>query len=405
MQFSYKAQEGKTGGITTGVIEASSRYTAAEELRKKGLTPIAIEEGAGQHKKGILSFSFSFKRVPLHEKILFTKNIAGMLSAGLSLSRALTVLARQTKNVYFKTIIDSLVATIDKGGTLSDGMNKYPDVFSTLFVAMVRAGQESGSLSKSLAEVGSHLEKSYALQRKIKGALMYPSIIVLAIIIIAVLMLIFVVPTLTSVFKEMGVVLPASTRFVIWISDLFSAHPIIVFVIIALCAIGIGMVSRVRKVQRLYDIIVIHAPVFGLITQEVNAARTARTLASLLSSGVDVTRALSITRDVLQNHKYKEVVAEAEESVQKGVALSVAFKKHIELYPIMMGEMMEVGEETGNITQMLIDVANFYEGEVDAKTKDLSTIIEPILMVFIGGAVGFFAVSMITPMYSLVNVI
>lgn len=400
MKFAYTAKK-QTGETLSGVKEAPDVFTLSKLLRTEGLVPLSVE-ALQEHKT--LSFNIPFlNSVKLAEKIIFTRNLAAMISAGLSLYRALGILQKQTKNPKFKSILVDLSAVIDKGGTLSEGMAKYPKVFSTLFVSMVRAGEESGSLPAVLSEVGVHLDKSYKLNKKIKGALMYPSIIIGAIIIIGILMFMFVVPTLTKTFKELNVELPKTTQFIVWLSDVISAHPILVFGLLLVC-IGVGFfLARSKRMKPVMDIISIRLPVVGTIVKEVNTARTARTLASLLKSGVFMSRSLEITRDVLQNTHYKAVVSQALLSVEKGAPLSETFKSAQKLYPVMMGEMIEVGEETGKLSEMLLDIAVFYEDEVENKTKDLSTIIEPVLMIFIGVSVGFFAVSMLTPMYSILD--
>lgn len=398
MKFSYKAR-GISGGINTGLLDARDRDDAISVLKSQNLVPIALDE-----KKGI-SFNINIfgGSVKLSEKILFTKNLSGMLRAGLSLSRALQVLSRQTTNKYLKTIIETLSQTIDKGGTFSDGLAKYPKVFSALFVAMVRAGEESGGLPKTLTEIGITLEKSYALNKKVKSAMMYPSIILGAIFLIGILMFIYVVPTLTKTFKDLGTELPASTKFVVGLSDLISNNIILLIAGIA-ALVGLVMLAlRMPTTKRGIDWLVVRLPVIGTIVKEVNTARTTRTMSSLLGSGVSISRAISITKEVVQNVYYKKVLQEVEDVIQKGMPISSVFKAQTKLYPVMMGEMVEVGEETGNLGSMLLDVATFYEGEVDAKTKDLSTIIEPVLMIFIGAAVGFFAVSMLSPMYSIMD--
>lgn len=403
MQFSYSARDTQ-GTLQEGVLEAADKFAVARELRTRNLLPLSVQESA--QKKTALSmksFDAFFSRISLRDKIMFTHNLSGMLSAGLSLYRSLEVTKKQNKNPKLAAVLDGLMTTINQGGTFSDGLLKYPDVFSTLFVSMVRAGEESGNLSGILQEVGSNLQKSYDLNRKIKGALMYPSVIVSAIVIIGILMLMFVVPTLTKIFSELGSELPPTTKFVVFISDTVSHHPILTFGLLALIGGGFYFLFSSPRTKSFSDKLVLKIPVIGMMIKQVNAARTARTLSSLLTAGVEMTRALAITKDVLQNTYYKAVLARAGEVVQKGETLSSVFKAEVDLYPIMLSEMVAVGEETGALTTMLSEVAVFYEDEVDAKTKNLSTIIEPVLMVFIGVAVGFFAISMISPMYSVLN--
>lgn len=402
MKFSYTARNAD-GTLTNGTLEASTRADAIEVLRTKNTTPVSLTE----HRSFSVGKSAIFvsKRVRLSEKILFAKNLSGMLSAGLSISRALQVLLKQTTNSYLKSIITDILEAIDQGKTFSEGLQKYPNTFSNLFISMVRAGEESGTLPQVLLEIKSILEKAYTLNRKIKSALMYPMIIFCAIILIGVLMFIFVVPTLTKTFKELGVPLPATTRFIIFISDTISNHYLLLAGIVGAIGVGCYFAMKLASVRRATDWFILHLPVIGGIAKEVNTARTTRTMSSLLASGVTISRTLSITRDVVQNHYYKEIITRAEAAVESGAPISSIFRAESKLYPLMVGEMMAVGEETGNLGTMLSDIALFYEAEVDAKTKDLSTIIEPVLMIFIGGAVGFFAVSMLSPMYSILDTI
>jgi len=401
MEFSYKAKDAQ-GTVVEGTLEAPDRFVAAKELRERGETPISVAEVAAG---GDFSARFTkfFAKITLREKIVFTHNLSGMLTAGLSLYRALEVLKKQNKNPALEEVLSGLLVSINQGGTLSDGLTKYPKVFSTLFVSMVRAGEESGNLSGALKEIGSSLEKSYNLSHKIKSAMMYPMVIVSAILIIGTLMLIFVVPTLTKIFKETGGTLPAPTRFIIAISDAASGHPFLFMGGLILIFGGLYALATAKKLKRFKDKMVLRLPAIKVIVQEVNAARTARTLSSLLAAGVEMTRALEITKEVLQNVYYKEIIEKASAIVQKGGTLSSLFIAENKLYPVMLGEMVAVGEETGALTQMLTDVATYYEEEVDTKTKNLSTIVEPVLMMFIGGAVGFFAIAMIAPMYSVLN--
>ncbi|HEC30506.1 MAG TPA: type II secretion system F family protein, partial [Candidatus Yonathbacteria bacterium] len=198
---------------------------------------------------------------------------------------------------------------------------------------------------------------------------------------------------------------PASTRLVIAISDFLSGNPVLAFALIIFTVIGFMFFIKTKKGKRVLEFVVLKIPIIGKIAKQVNSARTARTLSSLLSSGVDMVGAISITRDVVQNHYYKEVLKDAGDDVQKGLPLSRSFKKREDLYPILVGEMIEVGEETGKLSEMLLQVAIFYENEVDTATENISTIVEPFLMVVIGIVVGFFALSMITPMYSLSSAI
>ena len=401
MKFKYKIQN-KNYGIFEGITESPDKFTLAREFREKGNTPIFIEEF--KKNTNIFSMKIDFlSRVSLAEKIMFTNNLSGMLTAGLSLNRALSILEKQSTNSTLGDVLRSLEEDISKGNTLSEGMRKFPKIFSGIFIPMVHAGEESGNLPTTLTEVGLSLKKSYDLNKKIKGAMTYPTIIICAMVIIAIFMMIYVVPTLTKTFTDMGSELPASTKMIIWISDSISQHIFLFLSLIGAFIVGIIFLFKIKLVRRYSDRAILYIPVIGKIVKEVNTARTARTMSSLLLSGVNISNSLSITEEVLQNIHYKELIHKSIASIEKGMVLSASFKENTFLYPVMMGEMIEVGEETGNLSKMLLDIANFYETEVDNKTKDLSTIIEPVLMLFIGAAVGIFAISMIKPMYSVMS--
>jgi len=402
MLFSYTAKS-KTGEIFESILEAADRFALSHELRSRGYIPLSIRE----KNKG-LADKFSvltgvFSKVSVAEQIIFTKNLSGMILAGLSLSRALSVLKKQTKNSKFGKILSSLMADINSGETFSSALSKFPGVFSKLFVSMVRAGEESGNLAGALTDIGLNLEKSHSLTKKIHGALIYPSVIMSAMVVIGVLMFAFVVPTLASTFKSLGVTLPLSTRLLIFLGNFFSRNLVLTFVIIIGAGLGLYSLFRAKFMAKYIDFVVMKIPVVSNLTKELNTARTARTISSLLLSGVSLTRALEITEDVVQNIYYKNVLNEAKEAIEKGAPFSQAFEAHTNLYPIMMSEMVQVGEETGKLSDMLLQIALFYEEEVENKTKNLSTIIEPLLMIVIGAGVGFFAISMISPLYSILG--
>ncbi len=404
--FTFKAKK-TSGEIYKGEKDVKDRYELYKILKESGDEVIDVKEKSG---KGFsirnISISLPFiHSIKTQEKINFARNLGSMITAGLAMSRALNVMERQTKNKELKKVLTSLQKDISEGKTLSQAMASYKNIFSSLFISMVSAGEQSGSLSESLRIVGMQMDKSYALQRRVRGAMMYPSIIMLAMAIVATLMLTYIVPTLMKTFTELNVNLPASTRFILFISTMFRDHGLLV--LSALCVIvgGFIMISKTVKGRSVIDFAILKIPIIGNIVKEVNSARTARTLSSLLNSGVDVVESVRITADVIQNVHYKAVLEKAGAAIQKGDPISKIFTENEKLYPLFLGEMMNVGEETGKIGEMLLAVAVFYEDDVDQKTKDMSTVIEPFLMVFIGAAVGFFAVAMISPMYSLVNVI
>lgn len=402
MLFSYKAKT-KNGDIVDGVMDSPDRFSLSRDLKSRGYLPISVTSKEGNSFDPLAIFHRLFGRVKLSELIIVTKNLSGMLRAGLSISRALSVLQKQTKNQALNKIFNSVTNEINSGGTFSSGISKFPKVFSKLFISMVRAGEESGNLSGALSEIGLNLEKSNSLTKKVKGALIYPGVILSVMIIIGILMFAFVVPTLAKTFEELKVELPTSTKLVIALGNFFSNHLLLAFLCIIALAVGITSLFRARFMAKYIDFIILKTPMVGTMAKELNTARTARTISSLLLSGVSITRSIEITEDVVQNIYYKKVLKDAITAVEKGAPFSEVFESRPDLYPIMMSEMIQVGEETGKLSDMLLQIASFYEEEIENKTKNLSTVIEPFLMILIGAGVGFFAVSMITPLYSVLN--
>lgn len=381
-----------------GQMEAVSKLALARTLRAEGDVLVSVKE----KKKGEISLAF-LNRIKTTDLIQLCRNLGGLLNAGVSLARGIEILERQTTNVKMKAVLHGVYETIKSGGSLSDALGKYPKVFDSLFISMMRAGEESGNLVGTLKEVEVHLERTYNLKRKVKGAMTYPLVIVGSMGIIGILMMKYVVPSLLRVFSEFEVDLPFATKIVLWLSNAINNYFLLLILGIIGVIVGIYYALKLPKVKKVLSIVILKLPAIGGIAKQTLTARTARTLASLLKSGVTVTRAIEITREVIGNGQYKAVMDEALRNVERGNPLSRSFQAHPDLYPIMMGDMIEVGEESGKVGDMLKDVALFYEEEVDQKTKNLSTIVEPILMLLIGGAVGFFAIAMMTPMYKMME--
>ena len=397
--FNYIAKTAE-GRNVEDRAEAAGKSELVNMMKEKGLTVIFAREETLTNFD-LTKINLMLTRIKLRDKIIFTRNLSSMISSGIALSRALEILGKQTTNIKFKSIILSLKKSIEEGDPFSTALKKYPDVFSSLFNSMVRAGEESGKLVEALDVVGQQLEQGYTLRKKVKSAMMYPTIVFCAMIIIGIIMFIYVVPTLTSTFKEFNMELPMSTKIIMIISDFLVANTVLAISSIIGFVIAFTLGLRTKIGMRLSDYVALHIPGISGIVKQYNAAQTARTLSSLFSSGVTVIEALDITEDVMQNSYYKEVLAKAKDTVQKGIPLSSVFLENQDIYPLLVGEMMQVGEETGKLATMLEKIAVFFEDEVSTVTKDLSTVIEPILMLFIASAVGFFAIAMITPMYKL----
>ncbi len=403
MHFKYKAIK-NNGERYEGTTESQSKFNLYGELKAQGSMLISATEIKSNKIENYLLNIFSFiGRVNTEQKIAFAKNLSSMTKAGLSLSRALSVIERQSNKARFKSLVENINLEIKKGRTLSAAMADHPNIFSNLFVSMTKAGEESGSLSDALANVAIQMDKTYRLQKKIKGAMIYPAVIVSVMIVVGILMFIFVVPGITETFKELNTELPTSTKFIIFLSEFLTGHWFLTLLIIIGIASGFYFGLKTVVGKRIRDRIVIKLPLVGELIREANAARVARTLSSLLIAGVPVASSIQITKDMVSNHYYRQVLEEAGKVVEKGENISGIFMRNPDLYPTFVGEMMSVGEETGNMAAMLLQVAIFYETDVEERTKDLSTIIEPVLMVIIGIAVGFFALSMVTPIYSVMD--
>ncbi len=401
--FTYTGED-QEGKKVTGTVTADDRYAVYDIARRDGHRISSIDEG----KSGGFGGGFNMERINMmlsrvkaDELVMMTRNLGSMLNAGLTVTRALSVIERQSKNPKLKGVLKRVVDRINNGEQFFVALKEYPEVFSDLYVAMIKSGEESGNLAESLKTLSVQMERASNLTKKIKGAMIYPAIVITVMVIIGVLMMIYVMPQITGVFKGMDMELPATTQFLINTSDFFANHT---FMALAIMIGGISAVVyffRTKIGQIVSSWTATRLPVIGTMVKETNSARTARTLSSLLNSGVDVIQAIEITEEVVQNVFYKKILQDARLRVEKGTALSEVFIERTDLYPILVGEMILVGEETGQISGMLGELAIFYETEVERKTKDLSTIIEPLLMVVIGAGVGFFALAMIAPIYSI----
>jgi len=402
MKFLIKAIK-QGGEVYEAVMDAPDKFTVNEKVKAAGDTLVSAEEASstGGFWRGVRSLSFG--RISMRDKIIFSRNLGAMLEAGLSMSRALSVMEKQTRKAGFKKILGDINRSIGSGKTLHESVGEFPATFSSLFVSMIKAGEEGGTLAESLRVIAEQLESTYTLTKKVRGALMYPGIILLAMIGIGFFMLTYVVPTLTATFRDLNVDLPRSTKAVISVSDFLTNHTIVSILIIIAVVVLAYVFAKTHVGHRLFDWVILRIPIIGTMAREVNTARTARTFASLLSSGVDMLTATKITGEVIQNSYYKAVLKDVEATIQKGAPISEVFSQHEYLYPTFIAEMTSVGEETGKLGVMLMKVATYYETEVERKTKDMSTVIEPFLMIFIGLVVGFFAVSMISPIYSLTS--
>lgn len=402
-KFTYSGED-HDGNKVKNTVEAEDRFAVYAIARNQGHTVTAIETAGKFDLKGKLNIdriNYLLSRVKEDELVMVTRNLGSMLIAGLTVTRALSVIERQSSNPRLKGVVKRIIDRINQGDPFNETLKEFPETFDNLYVAMVRAGEESGNLAESLKTLAIQMERASNLKKKIKGAMIYPAIVVTVMVVIGILMMIYVMPQITGVFKGMDKELPATTKILIGVSDFLVQYTLLAIGGLVGAVVGFLYFFRTKWGKIISSWTVVRLPVIGTLAKETNAARTARTLSSLLNSGVDVIRSITITEEVLQNVFYKEILSEAAARVEKGTSLSETFIERKDLYPILVGEMILVGEETGQIAGMLGELAIFYETEVERKTKDLSTIVEPLLMVVIGGTVGFFALALIAPIYSI----
>lgn len=398
--YTAKNYNGESKG---GEIVAKDEKDLVLELRSEGYLLTSVKVIQEKNEAGKVNFFDRFKSVPLKEKMVFARNLSVMISSGLAISRAIKNLSIQTENKTFKNILNDIQDELQGGKTLSDGMAKYPGVFSELFINMVRIGETSGNLEDVLKIVAVQLEKEHDLISKVRGAMIYPAVIIMAMFGIGILMLTYVLPQITGVFKDMDATLPKSTQFVIDMSDVLMNNSFIVAIGFLAFIVGMKFFLSSSTGKKALSFVVLRIPVISNIIIKVNCARFARIYSSLLKSGINVVEALSIVSNTLANYYYKQAINNGIEEIQKGVALSEILSRNRRIFPPLVYQITEVGEETGKTETVLLQLAEFYEEEINQITKNMSSIIEPVLMIIIGAAVGFFAIAMLQPMYSLLE--
>lgn len=392
-----------SGQTQKGTREAASEAELARILREEGLVLVSAEPPAAQKKSEYLAGFFSFNRVPLVEKMLFAQNLAVMIGAGLAATRALDALGQQTKNKLFAKTINQLNEDIKKGSALADALAKHPKIFSGLFINMVKVGEASGNLEKVLKILAHQMRKDHDMISKVKSAMIYPAIIVGAVFGVGALMMVLVVPKLTQIFREINTQLPLGTRVIIATSDFLSHNWLWVILIMAVMFFVLRSVFKTKAAKYFLDGLILRLPIFGEISRKINSGRLALTLGSLIESGVPIIQGIRIVSGTLSNTNFSYSLQESTRAIQKGQLFSSVLTRYPNLYPAMVIQMVEVGEETGTLGEILTKLADFYEEEITNVTKGLTAIIEPILMIFIGIVVGLFVISMIQPMYSMMN--
>ncbi len=384
--------------------EAQSHAQLGQDLLQEGvlLTRYEIKR---QASPGASILSVIFNRVPVIERLLFARYFALMLRAGLNVKQALTVLAEQSRSKPMRAAIQGVEQSVDRGTSLSDSMANYPLAFPKLFISFIRVGETAGRLQESLEVLAVQLQKEYNLKRAVRGALLYPTVIISALVAVGFAMLVFVVPKLADVFEGFNVDLPLPTRVLLWIGGFFESYWWLVIIILLASMVGTFFLWRVAAVRNSVMHGFLFTPIIGSIMQQINLARFTRNLGSLLKSGVSFVEALGILGENTPHESYALVFRGGQEHVKKGKFLSEFLAGFKRLFPPLVVNVIKVGEETGALDEVLTEIAHFYEDEVDQVMRNLTSVMEPVLMIVIGLAVGALAVSVVSPIYDLVNVI
>lgn len=395
--FSYSAKN-TYGKSVFGTVDARTPEVAINLLKNQGLTVVSIQE----KKEGLADIIASFRGVPMGEIVTFTRQLSTMISAGLPIARALEVLSNQSNNTNFKKVIIEILRSVEGGVSLSSALGNHPRVFSTTYTALVRAGESSGKLDVILKKLADNMEADRDLNSKFKGAMIYPTIILIAMAGVFVILMIFVIPKLADMYKQMEVELPMTTKFMIAASDFMVKYVYIILVLVIGAVFGIRSFTTSEKGKIMISELVIKLPIFGKITLQKDYAQFSRTLSLLISSAVPIVEALNTVSTIMTSQTLKNAVTDAAKQVEKGNSLSNYFKTTTS-FPPLLGQMSTVGEETGKMDEVLERVAVYYEGEVNNLVKGLSTALEPVILVMLGVMVGFLIISIITPIYKLTS--
>jgi type IV pilus assembly protein PilC len=393
--FVFKAMD-VAGLPAKGEVEADSKQHVAEQLRARGLIVLDI---SAKHASRELNIDIFGGKIKSEDLTIMTRQLATMVSSGMSILRALYVLEDQTENKKLAEIIAEVRKDVEAGLPLSDSFNRHPKVFSRLFVAMTKAGETGGVLDSSLLRVADQLEKEDALRRQIKSAMVYPMVVMTVAFGVLFGLVTFLVPVFSGIFKQFGGDLPAVTQFTVTLSNIFKAYfwafPFVFFGGL----VGFKRWKQTEKGRAAWDKFRLKLPwKIGEIVQKVALARWSRTFSALVTAGVPLLQALDITGKTAGNHVIEKVMDDVVASVKAGGSIAGPLKE-ADIFPAMVGHMVGVGEETGALDQMLTKVAEFYEDQVEAAVKALTSILEPVMIIFVGGIVGFIVIAMYMPLF------
>jgi type IV pilus assembly protein PilC len=385
-----------------GEVHAADLHSAREQLRVRGLMAQRIEELPATGEESVRTV---FKKIKPKSIQIFSRQFATMIEAGLSVVAALTILEEQTDDKYLAAVVKELRADVEGGLLLSQAMNRHPKVFSRLYVAMVEAGEAAGILDEVLDRVAYQIEKETQIKRRVKGAMIYPSMVMAFAVCVLTGMLMFLVPVFVKIFADLGGELPTLTQWVVNASNLLRSKYYIIFPILIALALTLRKLKKTEKGRQVWDRMKLAMPMkIGPVVLKVTMARFSRTLSTLVASGVDIIKSLEITGTTSGNWVVEEALADVRARVHEGVPIAQPLLEN-PIFPPMVSQMVKIGEETGELEKMLGKIADFYEDEVDASIQTLTSIVEPIMMIGVGLMVGVIIISMYLPMFKMLTLI
>lgn len=391
--FTYKATNPKNQ-IETGVVTAKNKNEAAEAIGRKNLTPVTIRED-----RPTIQFS---KSVPAVEKITFVRYLATMLASGISLSEGMSALLEETHHPMMKKIISDIGYSLDRGQSLSSVFAKYPNVFDRLFITLTQAGEVSGNLAETLSYLEEGLRAEYSLSQKIKGAMVYPAVVFIAMFGIAIIMFFFILPQIAKVFLTMKLPLPATTEFLFRTSLALTPYTIAIIIGIVSAIVGAALFLKSKRGKKVMIALISPLPVVKSILKQLDLARFTRIFSTLLRSAVPITESLEISLSSLSWPKYRSMSNRVRQEVEQGKSVAEAFKSQ-KAFPAILTQMLATGEKSGTLDKTLADLARFYEQEVEESVKRATELLEPVLMLLVGIGVGATILSIISPLYSVVG--
>lgn len=395
--FSYKVRDSR-GRDLDGAVEAADAAQATEVLRERGYQVLSVTQ---REETSIGNIRFTFlQRVKVEDIVIFSRQLSVMVGASISIVRSLRTAARQTVSQKLRGIVLDIANEVEGGVRLSDAFAKYPHIFGTFYVNMLRSGETSGKLDDVLHYLADQQEKDLDLRRRVKGAMTYPLFVLIMLFIVGTVMMVFVVPKLTAVLRESGAELPVTTRTLIAVSDFFVKYWYVVIGGVLGAVFGTRAVYRTPAGKRFFDALILHLPVFGPLFRKIYITRITHSLSTLIEGGVDMVTSLKVVAGVVGNETYREGLVKTVQEVSAGNTMAAVLKGRKE-FPDMVTQMISIGEETGKLQQILSRLTDFYTREVNASVATLSTAIEPIIMLVMGVAVGGLVSAIILPMYSL----